>query len=327
MPNSDYPVSAGVIGVGKMGENHVRTYRTLPSTELVGIYDADVTRARTVAAQYNTEAVSLDTLLESVDVVSVAVPTLYHFETTRECIDAGVHVLVEKPFVRRVENGQRLIDFAAERNVVLQVGHVERYNPAVSELTSLAEDLDLIGITARRLGPPVDRDIDETVVMDLMIHDIDVLLSLVDDDVERVTALGADDAAYASALVRFESGIIGGLTASRVTQEKVRKLTITARSCRVTVDYIEQSIEVRHQSVPEYVRSDGRVHHKHANVVEKLSVEDREPLKREIEAFVESVMEEREPVVSGEDGLKALELTQQIEKLIADPPRSTTAIR
>jgi len=311
---SDSPVEAGVIGVGHMGENHARVYRHLPQAELCGIVDAVPDRAVEVAAEYGTEAVDVGTLLDRADVVSVAVPTEYHYDTVRECIDAGVDVLVEKPFVDDPENGRALVEFAEDRGVTLQVGHIERFNPAVRALSDIVDDLDIIAVSADRLSPPVDREIDDSAVMDLMIHDIDILASLVEGGAERIHATGTREGQYASATIEFESGVVGQLTASRVTQEKVRELTITAESCRVTVDYIGQSIEISRQSTPEYVREDTSIHHHHESIVEQLTVENREPLKHELESFVDAARTGEEPVVTGEDGLEALTLARKIDR-------------
>jgi predicted dehydrogenase len=298
-----------------MGKNHARVYRELPETTLEGVFDADTAQAREVAETYGTTSRSMADLLETVDVVSVAVPTRYHYDTVRECIDADVDVLVEKPFVEDPEQGRRLVQFAEERDVTLQVGHIERFNPAAQKLMEIVADLEVIAVDARRLGPPVDREIDDTAVMDLMIHDIDILTALVDEHVVSVDAIGNDDVRYAAANLQFDSGVVGQLTASRVTQEKERELTLSAESCRVKVDYIDQTIEINRQSTPDYVEEDGDVTYHHENVVEQVSVEKREPLKNELSAFVRSAAEGTEPVVTGEDGLRALRLTRTIEDL------------
>jgi len=189
----------------------------------------------------------------------------------------------------------------------------------------IVEDLDVIAVDARRLGPPVDRDIDDSAVMDLMIHDIDIVTALVDEEVVTVDAIGNDGVAYAAANLQFDSGVVGQLTASRVTQEKERRLSLSAENCRVKVDYIDQTIEIHRQSVPEYVEENGDVTYHHENVVERVSVEKREPLKNELSAFVEAATTDTEPVVTGEDGLRALRLTRLVEDLAnersaVDPP-------
>lgn len=316
-------VRAGVIGVGAMGQHHARVYRELPGTVLGGVYDADGERAATVADTYDTEVRSLADLLDGVDVVSVAVPTQAHYETVRECIDAGVDVLVEKPFVENPENGRRLVEFAAERDVTLQVGHIERFNPATRKLMEIAAGLDVIAVDARRVGPPPDRDIDDSAVMDLMIHDVDLVTALVDEPVERVDAMGTENVDYAVAQVQFASGIVGKLAASRVTQEKERKLSLTARNCHLTVDFTEQTIEIHRQSLPKTLRENGDGTYHQENVVERVSVETGEPLKNELSAFIRASVDGTEPLVSGEDGIHAVELTRQIDAL-ADGRRTAS---
>ncbi|MDL5363606.1 Gfo/Idh/MocA family protein [Halalkalicoccus sp. NIPERK01] len=319
------PVRAGVIGVGSMGQNHARVYRELPETQLVGVHDVDTEQARSVAEAFGTAAMEMDDLLDSVDVVSIAVPTQFHYDTARECIDAGVSVLVEKPFVEDLEDGRELIGLAERQGVVLQVGHIERFNPAVMTLKDLLADLDIIALEARRLGPPVDRDIEDTAVMDLMIHDIDIILSILGEEARDVYAAGTRGSDYATATIQTPSGRIGQLTASRVTQQKVRELTITAENCRVIVDYIDQSIEITRQSLPEYVKQEG-FRYRHENIVEQVLVERREPLKNELSAFAEAARTGSEPVVTGEDGLRALSLAREIDELAGreTPPPTDT---
>lgn len=314
-------VKAGVIGVGSMGQNHVRVYRDLPGVELVGVYDADFERAEEIADEYDTAALTMGELLETSDAVSIAVPTQYHYDAARECIDAGVNVLVEKPFVADPKNGRKLIDFAEERDVTLQVGHVERFNPAVRTLMDLVDDLDVIAVTTERLGPPLDREIDDSAVMDLMIHDIDIVLAIAGGDVQTVNAVGTNEGAYAAANIQFDDDTVAELTASRVTQEKVRQLTISAVDERVKVDYIDQSIEIHRQSAPEYV-DDGDVRYRHENVVEKLTVDQGEPLNKELASFTDAVRTGSDPVVSGEAGLRALEITRKLDELAANPDSS-----
>ena len=301
-----------------MGENHARVYDDLVSAELVGVHDVQEDRAEAVAGTYGVPACSFSELLTTADVVSVAVPTEHHYRTVRECIDAGTHVLVEKPFVSDPGRGRKLVEFADQRGVTLQVGHIERFNPAVQELFGLLSDREIVAIDAQRLGPPLDRSIDNSAVMDLMIHDIDVLLQLVDAPAE-VTAAATRDGEYATATIQAETGEIGRLTSSRVTEEKVRKLTVTTSDCRIKVDYTDQSLEICRQSFPEHVNQDRNVHYRHENVVEKVMVEYREPLKAELEAFLESVRNGEEPSVTGEDGIRAVEIARSIENSTTAP--------
>jgi predicted dehydrogenase len=320
------PIRAGVIGVGSMGQNHARVYRELPETQLVGVQDVDTEQAQSVANAFGSTAMEMADLLDSVDIVSIAVPTQFHYDTARECIDADVSVLIEKPFVEDLADGRKLIELAEERGVVLQVGHIERFNPAVMTLKDLLEDLDIIAMEARRLGPPVERDIADTVVMDLMIHDIDILLSILGEEATDVYAAGTRGSDYATATIQTPSGRIGQLTASRVTQQKVRELTITAENCRVIVDYIDQSIEITRQSLPEYVKQEG-FRYRHENIVEQVLVERREPLKNELSAFAEAARTGSEPVVTGEDGIRALSLAREIDGLAAkETPEMTDTV-
>jgi len=314
----DERLRAGVVGVGSMGAHHVRVYNELPGVELVGLADADEDRAASVARKYGTAAREMEALLAEVDVASVAVPTRYHHEVAAAALDRNVSLLVEKPFVRDAEKGRDLIERARERDLTLQVGHVERFNPVVEVLQDVVPDLDVIAVDGRRLGPPVDRAGDDDVVMDLMVHDVDVVCSLVDRDLEPVAAMGARDGNHVTAQLQFEGDLVGSLTASRVTQEKIRDLSITARDCRVHVDYTTQSVEIHRHSVPEYEAEDGDVRFRHESVVERPAVDSGEPLKRELRSFAEAVRSGEEPVVTGADGLRAISVAKQIRAVADD---------
>lgn len=313
------PVETGVVGVGTMGRHHARLYRELPETRLVGVADADPERAQGVAEEYDTVAYDREALLDSVDAVSVAVPTPYHAEVAEAAMDAGVHVLVEKPFVEDAASGEALIERADREGLVLQVGHVERFNPAVVALSDIVPDLELVAVTTNRLGPPLDRSVRDGVVLDLMIHDIDVLLSLVDSPLERVEASGTDDGQYATAVLTFADGVVATLTASRITQEKVRTLSLTARECQVNVDYGDQSVEIHRHSLPEYIVNNGDVRYRHESITEHPTVENGEPLRAELAAFAEAVRTGSDPVVDGRDGLRALAVARKILDAVATP--------
>ena len=309
---------AGVVGVGSMGENHARVYSELRGAELVGVTDLDDELATRVAHEYGTEALPFDRLCERCDVVTVAVPTAAHHETVSACLDAGVHVLVEKPIADTLEAARDLERRAREADVVLQVGHIERFNPAVETLASLLDDLDVIAVEAERVGPPVDRCGDDGVVLDLMIHDVDVVRSLLAAEPTAITAMGAADGEYATAKLEYPDGVIASFTASRVTQKKIRRLTVTARECLVEVDYLEGSVLIHRDSFPAYVTDDGRNRYRHESVVERPRVDNGEPLRRELEAFLEAARTGTEPVVPAADGIRALETVQAIDRLVAD---------
>ena len=313
--STDRTVRAGVVGVGNMGRHHARVYAELASVELVGVCDQDRDRAAEVAARHGTAALDRTTLLERADVVSVVVPTPFHAEVADEAIAAGVDVLVEKPFVADPEEGRRLAESARRAGVTIQVGHVERFNPAVRVLPDVLADQEIIAVDARRLGPPLDRDLGESVVTDLMIHDVDIVLSLLDSEVETVQAAGTAEGQHATATLQFDDGVIATLAASRVTQQKVRELSITAVDCRVNVDYIDRSVEIHRHSLPAYVEGNGDMRYRQESIVERPTIPSGEPLKKELEAFVEAATTDRPPVVGPGQALRALEVTREIDRL------------
>ena len=311
-------IRVGVIGVGSMGRHHARVYRELPNVELFAVADADTERAEAVADDYDARVLSTEGVLTAVDAVSVTVPTEYHYAVAKDAMDRGTHVLVEKPFVEDPDAGHDLIATAREAGLTLQVGHVERFNPAVRTVQDIVPDLDVIAVDARRLGPPVDREIGDSAVLDLMIHDIDVVRSLVDGDVADVDAFRAPEDPYVTASLQFDDGVVGTLTASRVTQERVRQLSITARECQVNVDYMKQSVGIHRHSLPEYVEQNGDVRYRNETVIERPTVDNGEPLKKELASFVDAVATGSEPVVTGEDGLRALSIAHRVDGTAAD---------
>jgi len=315
---TDEQTRAGVIGVGSMGENHARVYAELPRVDLVGVTDHDDDVADRVAAEYDTEAVSLETLCERCDVVTVAVPTHAHYKTVSACLEADVHVLVEKPIAETIQQSRKLAEKAHDSGLVLQVGHIERFNPAVQTVAELIDDLDVISVAAERLGPPVDRVAPGNVIYDLMVHDVDVVGAILGERPHSVAAMGTDDGQYATATIEYDD-VVATVTASRVTQKKVRRLTVTARECLVEVDYLEQSVLIHRDSYPEYLADDGQSRYRHESVVERPRVDTGEPLRNELESFVEAVRTGSEPEVTAEDGIEALKTVQLIDRLAMGP--------
>ena len=309
------PLHAGVVGVGSMGSHHARVYNELQETELVGVSDADEETAQNTADQYNTDVRSLGDLLSEVDVLTVAVPTRAHYEIAKQAIDHGVGVLVEKPFVDELSDGRDLVRHAAVADVPLAVGHIERFNPVVDVVADILTDVEIIAVNARRLGPPVNRDGNDGVVQDLMIHDIDVVCSLVDSNISDLTAVSTRAGDYATTQFEFESGTICSLTASRVTQERIRELSVTTREFHVTADYMNQSVDIYRHSAPEYQEKDGDVHYTQASVVERPAVDSEEPLKRELRSFANTVRTGGEPRITGEDGLRAVSIADEISNI------------
>jgi predicted dehydrogenase len=281
---------------------------------LVGVADADSSQADRIAEEYETVAMREDKLLEAVDAVSVVVPTQYHLETALHCIEHGVHVLIEKPIAANKQAAVEIIEAAEAADVIVQVGHIERFNPAIQELDRIVKVEDIVAIRTERLGPPPERDIQDNSVIDLMIHDVDVVTALLGGEPAAVSALGTRENKYASATLQFDSGVVATLISSRLTQRKVRKLKITTKDKFIEVDYLDQTIEIYRQSAPEFINKDDGIHYRHESVIERPQVKNHEPLKKEIDSFVESIRTNTTPVVSGRDGLRALELVQEIDE-------------
>lgn len=320
-------VDVGVIGVGAMGKHHARVYNELPDANLAGVADADTNRADEIATTYSTESYTVEELLSRVDITSIVVPTAHHYDLATRCIDAGIDVLVEKPLVKEPQQGQKLIQQANEADVTLQVGHIERHNPVVATLQDIVPDLDVIAIEAERLGPAPDRQIHDSAVIDLMIHDIDVVCSLFDATVEDVDAIGAADGRHATATLELSDGTVGTLTASRVTQQKQRKLSITAEDCYVTCDYLDSSVEIHRQSAPEFVAENGEVKYRHESIVENPAVDSGEPLKYELSSFIDAARNGDEPDVTGQEGIRALKLAREInEQAFGDAHKTVQVI-
>ena len=304
-------VRVGVIGVGAMGRQHARVYRGLDGCGLAGVYDIDQSRADEMAETHGTTAYdSLDGLLAEVEAVSVAVPTPDHHAVGMQCLEAGRDVLMEKPITPSLEEADELIDAAARRGKILQVGHVERYNPAVEAIAPLVCDPGFIEVD--RLGSFVPRSLETDVILDLMIHDIDVVHSLVYSDVEEVRAVGvpilSDAIDIANARLEFSCGCIVNLTASRVSANRIRKVRIWQPEAYFSVDYTDQSVD--HYRLR---RRDGRPEGIDATQVD---VPRREPLVRELQDFVASVESRGVPRVDGGAGRTALATALRIREAI-----------
>ena len=309
----------GVIGVGSMGSQHARVYNSFQDAELVGVADANKTAASETAKKYNTDAFDKKELLERVEALSIVVPTQYHYEITREAIEANVDVLVEKPFVANPDNGKELIKLAEQEGTLIQVGHIERFNPAVMVLEDVLADKNVLAYEARRLGPAPNRGIRDSVVMDLMIHDIDIIRWLADDTPDVIQATGLTErtgqkGAHATTTFMFDSEKMATITASHITQKKVRELRISTEECYVMVDYLDGQIEIHRESVPELVSGEEEVRYRHESVVERPVVDNTEPLKNELSSFLSAVEGDHELFVDAKQGLDAVKLGRTVEQ-------------
>ena len=318
------PVRAGVVGTGHMGQYHVLVYAELPGVELVGVADIDADRAKAIAGRYETQAFGDHRdLIGKVDVASVAVPTEQHFHVARDLLEAGIGVLVEKPMTPTLEEARELFAVANRSGAILHVGHVERFNGAVDELRQIVRAPILI--ESRRLGPFAPRVQKDTVVMDLMIHDIDIVLGLVDSPPVRLAAQGTavhtSLTDVASVQIRFESGTIATITASRATEEKIRTLSITQPDAYIVLDYTEQDIHIYKRAAQEYTMSRGSIRYRRASFVEHLKVHRDNPLKLEIQHLIQAMRRRKagERVeLAQQDDLRSLAMALEIERMIRD---------
>ena len=300
---------AAVIGVGSLGRHHARIYDELPEAQLVAVCDLDRGRAEEYAAQYGCDAVADHReLLGTIDVASVAAPTVDHAPIGCDLLAAGVATLVEKPIAASLDEADRLIATARDSGTVLQIGHVERFNPAVRAALDVVTSPRFI--ECHRLAAFSPRSLDIDVVMDLMIHDIDVILSLVDAEVAEVNAAGIGILTHkvdiANARIEFANGCIANITASRVSNERVRKLRFFQPNDYVSIDYASREVSIASLMPPEPGDDRPRI------AARALPTDDVEPLKAEISSFLAAVRGEHPPVVSGDDGRRALRAAVEI---------------
>jgi len=307
-------IRVAVIGAGYLGRQHVRIYSQLDSVELVGVVDTNPEIAQRVAREFHTAAYSsYEEVLEQVAAVSLAVPTIDHSQIGCQLLSHGIDVLVEKPIASSTSEAEELIHAAHENHRVLQVGHLERFNPAVMEARKMVTSP--LFFEVHRLGVFTSRSLDIDVVLDLMIHDLDIVLDFVRSPVAAVSAVGlpilSSKIDIANARIEFANGCVANLTASRVSSEKVRKLRFFQPSQYLSIDYTRQDIVIMSVNSS----SEAMV----ATLVpRKIELPKTEPLRAEIESFVQTVKSRGRSAVSGEEGKRALELGQQVVEKIRD---------
>ena len=298
-------VRVGVVGVGHLGVHHARVYTEILGAHLVGVVDVDEGRVHDVAENLGVPAYTdLDVFLEDArpDALSIVVPTSKHLEVSRKAMEKGVHLLIEKPVTASTEEAEELLRIASDRNLILQVGHIERFNGAVQHVAEMIGDP--IFIQSRRMGPFSPRISDVGVVLDLMIHDVDIILSLVRSEIATISAMGrcvrTDHEDIASAQIQFENGTIAHILVSRVSEKRMRTLEITEPERYLMVNYETQDVTLHH-----CVQQQGRGL---VEVVEHPVFPKREPLKLELQDFVGCIREGRQPLVGLRDGKRALEV-------------------
>jgi predicted dehydrogenase len=305
-------VRVAVVGVGYLGRFHALIYSRLPGVDLIGVADSDFAKARSVASEARCEAFArVQDLVGRVDAVSVVVPTSAHLEVAAPFLRRGIHVLVEKPIAATRAEGQQLVRLADHAGVILQIGHLERFNAGVMALAERISQPRYV--EAQRIGGFVERATDVDVVSDLMIHDIDIILSLMGSELRDVRAVGTpvltDRVDIASARLEFANGAVANVVASRVSDKKSRRIRVFQQRMYLSLDFVDQTIDVAYPSAPEGSERPEVVR-------ERITVEPVKPLDRELEAFVSCVRTGNRPLVDGRVGLEALEVALRVQSSI-----------
>jgi predicted dehydrogenase len=295
-------VKVGIIGVGYLGTQHARILSYLERAELIGVADIDFKKAMVIGNRHGVKYYdNYENMLDEIDAGIVATPTSEHFAISKKLLEAGKSVLVEKPITETVEQAEELVSVADKNGIILQIGHLERFNPAVEALENLISEPKFIEV--QRLGSFSARSLDIDVVLDLMIHDLDIIMALIKDEVKVIRSSGihvlSDKIDIANARLEFTSGCIATLTASRVHQGKVRKLRIFEPTSYYSIDYIDQEVKV--------FPLNGR-----QTDIKTLKIKKEEPLKKELQNFFRCIIDGKKRKVTGEEGLRALKLAYSV---------------
>ena len=299
----------GVVGVGSLGSIHARIYAGLFDTELVAVADTNLKRAKKVAHSCRCQYFSdYQQLFGVVEAASIVVPTQLHYQIARDFLEQGVHILVEKPFTSTVQEADELLARAKTKSLVLQVGHVERFNAAVQAIQQLPGKPRFI--ECHRLGPFASRVKDVGVVLDLMIHDIDIVLGMVDSPIESIQAVGVnvltEHEDIANARLNFKNGAVANITASRITPKSMRKIRLFQENAYISLDYEAQEALI-------YEKKGERITRK------KINIKKEKPLQKELQSFIQCAKEKRSPLVSGQQGRDALAIATEILEKIKAP--------
>ena len=322
--NQPQAIKIGVVGVGNMGQHHTRVLSLLKDVELVGVSDINIERGLDIASKYRVRFFEdYRDLLPHVEAVCIAVPTRLHHAVGMTCLQAGIHVLIEKPIAANITEAESLVNAAAGSQCILQVGHIERFNPAFQELSKVLKTEELLALEAHRMSPYSHRANDVSVVLDLMIHDIDLLLELAAAPVVKLTASGSRTADsgyldYVTAILGFANGIVATLTASKVTHRKIRRFAAHCKNSLTEADFLNNEILIHRQTTANCMTDYGQVLYRQDGLIEKVSTSNIEPLHAELEHFVQCVRGGNQPSVGGEQALKALRLASLIEQMALD---------
>lgn len=319
-------IKVGVIGVGHLGRHHARVYSQIPEAHLVGVHDTDLEKAKNIAKELDTGYFeNLSDLLEEIDAVSLVVPTIFHYSLACEILSKGKNLLVEKPITETIKQADKLTSLAKASNLILQVGHIERFNPAFKAIENLK--LEPKFIESHRLAQFDPRGTDVAVILDLMIHDLDIILSLVKSEVKRIDAAGvaviSDSEDIANARLTFENGCVANVTASRISARPLRKMRLFQKNSYISLDFLEKSVEIYKLVDADFVPKEEREKKTVVGnipigevgktiIYERPEIKSEDMLTSEIESFLDAVRNRSNPKVSGEDGKRALEVALEI---------------
>lgn len=320
-------LKVGVIGVGHLGKLHTKMFNLIENCDLVGVYDSDLEKSKSVADEFKTKSfASITDLLTETKAVSIAATTSAHFELAMKSLEFDNHIFIEKPITATIEEAEKLVELADKKNLNLQVGHIERFNPGLLAIESYISDPKFI--QSDRLAPFNPRGTDVAVVLDLMIHDIDIILSLIKSNVVEVAANGvevvSDNIDIANARIEFENGAVANVTASRISQKRMRKMRIFQKDNYLSLDFNTGESEIYNliplnQVPPPTAISIGEIgigDKKKKLIFEQPEKVEVNALQYELQLFVNSVLQETTPIVSGKDGLKALKVADLIMQKI-----------
>ncbi len=327
-------LKVAVVGVGHLGKEHARVYAEMPGVALFGVVDIQRKQAEKVAQQYNTDCfLNYKDIIDKVQAVSIAVPTKSHYAIAKDFLLQGVHVMIEKPMTGTVLEARELIDISKAKGLVLQAGYIERFNPAIAAIKRLS--INPRFIECHRLSPFTFRSADIGVVLDLMIHDIDILLYITNSKVKKIDAVGvnviSDKEDIANVRVQFQNGCVANVTASRVSITPMRKIRLFSEDSYISIDYQKKDALIYKKS-PELTLKSLNISDTNFSTIadlksyvfgdllkiEHIKMDDYEPLKKELESFVDCIVNHKEPVVSGEEGLRAIEVANDILREIEE---------
>jgi len=315
-------LKVGIIGTGHLGKLHTKMFKTIDNCELIGIHDSNQEQAKIVSDEFGVSSFILDELLAQVEAISIAATTTAHYELAKKCFEKNIHVFIEKPITATILEAEKLVEISEKKNLNLQVGHIERFNPALVAMEKYISDPKFI--QTDRLAQFNPRGTDVAVVLDLMIHDIDIILSLVKSEVVEVQANGvavvSDHLDIANARLQFENGAVANVTASRISQKKMRKMRIFQRDTYVALDFVTGVAEAYRLLQPSAEVNPTQISFGEIGIGEKrkkLVYEQPEQkeinaLQYELQLFVNSVINKTKPIVSGVDGLRALKVAELI---------------